>query len=396
MCSSGTRSGCGGRGRRTSRWSTPCSGTCAPCGSGTRTPTSRPCSTSSPERRRGSATRSPTPGPRSGRGRSDGCPARSGRRPGSSGRPPTRAGTTCATSPTWRAGWSAEVPGLAFEDDFDGPDLDRSHGLPSYLPQWSSREQAAARYTVADGQLRLRIDADQPPWCPEFDGDVRVSSLQTGVFAGPLGSGIGQHRFTPEVVVREEQEPRRLWTPRYGRIEVRMAAPAAPDVMVALWMIGYEDAPERSAEICVCEIFGSEVTPERALVGMGVHPHGDPAVTDDFAKVEAGVDVREMHTYAVEWLPDRIGFLMDGELRKLVRQSPDYPMQLMLGLYEFGGPHAGDPVPEGAGRRARPRVPNGLDARVRRGRGGGDGNGYPAPTAQPPQHRSAEHGEDDG
>jgi Glycosyl hydrolases family 16 len=111
-------------------------------------------------------------------------------------------------------------------------------------------------------------------------------------------------------------------------------------------MIGYEDAPERSAEICVCEIFGSEVTPERAVVGMGVHPHGDPAVTDDFAKVEVGVDVREMHTYAVEWLPDRIGFLIDGELRKLVRQSPDYPMQLMLGLYEFGGPHAGDRYPK--------------------------------------------------
>jgi hypothetical protein len=29
-----------------------------------------------------------------------------------------------------------------------------------------------------------------------------VSSLQTGVFAGPVGSAIGQHRFHPEAVVR--------------------------------------------------------------------------------------------------------------------------------------------------------------------------------------------------
>ena len=45
--------------------------------------------------------------------------------------------------------------------------------------------------------------------------------------------------------------------------------------MVALWMIGYEDPPERSAEICVCEIFGREVGVDHALVGMGVHPLGD-------------------------------------------------------------------------------------------------------------------------
>jgi hypothetical protein len=239
------------------------------------------------------------------------------------------------------AGWDLEV-----EDTFDGAELDRSRWLPSYLPQWSSREQAAARYRVDGGLLRLRIDADQPPWCPEFDGDVRVSSLQTGVFAGPLGSGVGQHRFTPSAVVREEQEPSRLWTPTYGRIEIRLAAPDDPHAMAALWMIGYEDAPERSAEICVCEIFGSEVTPERALVGMGVHPFGDPRLRDDFEKVELPIDVRDFHTYAVEWLPGQVTFLVDGVRRKVVDQAPDYPMQLMLGLYEFGGPHDGDRYPK--------------------------------------------------
>ena len=47
---------------------------------------------------------------------------------------------------------------------------------------------------LSGGCLRLLIEADQPAWCPEFDGRVRVSSLQTGVFAGPLGTMIGQHR----------------------------------------------------------------------------------------------------------------------------------------------------------------------------------------------------------
>jgi len=243
-------------------------------------------------------------------------------------------------------GEGAPARELVFDDDFDVPDLDRRHWLPAYLPQWSSRERAAARYTLADSLLRLRIDADQPPWCPEFDGEVRVSSLQTGVFAGPLGSRTGQHRFTPAAVVREEQAPERLWTPRYGRIEVRMAARADPDVMVALWMIGYEDEPDRSAEICVCEIFGSEVRPERALVGMGVHPFGDPRIVDDFEKVEVPVDVRDLHTYAVEWRPGRVDFLVDGAHRKVVHQSPDYPMQLMLSLYAFGAARNPDRYPK--------------------------------------------------
>ena len=86
---------------------------------------------------------------------------------------------------------------LEFEDTFDGDSLDLTRWLPHYLPQWSSREASAARYEVGGGTLRLVIEADQLPWCPEFDGQTRVSSLQTGVFAGPVGSPVGQSRFRP-------------------------------------------------------------------------------------------------------------------------------------------------------------------------------------------------------
>ena len=224
---------------------------------------------------------------------------------------------------------------LEFEDTFAGGELDRRRWLPYYLPQWSSRTRSAARYELRDGGLRLRIEADQEPWCPELDGAVRVSSLQTGCFAGPLGSGIGQHRFHPDAVVTEVQEEVRLYTPLHGRIEVRAKALDDPNVMVALWLIGFEDEPERSGEICVCEIFGSEVGPGEALVGMGVHPFGDPSLVDDFAKVRLAIDARAFHVYAAEWTQDGITFLVDGEPVKTVERSPDYPMQLMLGIYEF-------------------------------------------------------------
>ena len=207
--------------------------------------------------------------------------------------------------------------------------------MPYYLPQWSSRARSAARYEVADGQLTLRIDADQEPWCPELDGEVRVSSLQTGVFAGAVGSPVGQHRFHPAAIVREAQESVRLYTPQYGRIEVRLRAPSDPRTMVALWLIGYEDEPSRSGEICVCEIFGRDMGAGHAAVGMGVHPFGDPTLRDDFAAVRIPIDAGDFHVYAADWNPEGVEFSVDGDLVRTVDESPAYPMQLMLGIYEF-------------------------------------------------------------
>jgi hypothetical protein len=217
---------------------------------------------------------------------------------------------------------------LEFEDRFEGDELDRSRWLPHHLPHWSSREQSAARYELADGCLHLMIEADQEPWCPEFDGTTCVSSLQTGVFTG-------QHRFNPDAVVRERQEDVALYTPQFGVFELRARGDDDPDAMVALWMIGYGDRPERSGEICICEIFGKDVAPDAAAIGMGVHPFGDPAIVDDFEQVRVPIDVRDFHEYAAEWAPDRVTFFVDGEAVKTVEQSPQYPMQFMLGIYEF-------------------------------------------------------------
>jgi Glycosyl hydrolases family 16 len=184
---------------------------------------------------------------------------------------------------------------------------------------------------VLDGRcLRLQITADQQAWCPEYDGEIRVSSLQTGLQEG-------QHRFHPDAAVREPQESLRLYTPQYGRIETRLRASNDPQAMVALWLIGHDAAPDHSGEICVCEIFGRDVTPGRAAVGMGVHPFEDPLLVDDFDAVDLRIDVGEFHEYAAEWTESQVAFFVDGDQVKTVPQSPAYPMQLMLGIYEFPG-----------------------------------------------------------
>jgi Glycosyl hydrolases family 16 len=224
---------------------------------------------------------------------------------------------------------------LEVEDSFDLPVLDERLWIPYYLPHWSSRAASAARYAVGGGTLRLLIEPDQEPWSQDLTRHLRVSSLQTGVFAGPVGSVIGQHRFQEGILVREAQRNVALYTPQYGLFELRARALGDPVNMVALWMIGYEDEPARSAEICICEIFGRDVGPLQTRVGMGVHPFGDPAIKDEFAAETVGIDARESHTYAAAWTQDDVAFYVDEHLIKVVRQSPAYPMQFMLNIYEF-------------------------------------------------------------
>ena len=200
---------------------------------------------------------------------------------------------------------------LEFEDTFDGNTLDQGRWLPYYLPQWSSREEAAARHEIGGGLLQLIIEADQQPWSLEFDGETRVSSLQTGVFAGSVGSTVGQSRFKPELVVRQAQENVRLYTPQYGFFELRAKALDDPRCMVALWMIGYEDEPDRSAEICICEIFGRNVTAASVSIGMGLHPFGDATIHDEFSVEAVAIDARDFHVYGAQWTPEFVAFFVD-------------------------------------------------------------------------------------
>ena len=108
-----------------------------------------------------------------------------------------------------------------------------------------------------------------------------------------------------------------------------------PRVMVAFWMIGLGDTRERSGEIRVVEIFGRDVSRGSAKVGVGVKRQFDPNLVEAFEQVPLPIDAREMHDYAAEWWPDRVDFFVDGQLVKTVAQAIDYPMTLMLDVYEF-------------------------------------------------------------
>lgn len=225
--------------------------------------------------------------------------------------------------------------GVPFRDDFDDG-LDLGAWLPSYLPHWSSRAASAATWSVEDSALVLSIPPGQGRWCEDtHEGALRVSGVQSGAFSGPVGSTTGQQPFADGLAVREEQQLWTGWTWQDGQLEVRARMELSPRSMASVWMIGVEDAPQRCGEVCLFEVFGREIGPDGAAIGHGVHPFRDPALTEDFAAPRLPVDVAEWHTYGADWRSDRIDFFVDSELVRTVEQSPAYPLQMMIAVFDF-------------------------------------------------------------
>jgi Glycosyl hydrolases family 16 len=237
---------------------------------------------------------------------------------------------------------------MEFLDDFDGPGLDTGAWLPHYLPQWSSRAESAAAYSVAESELHLTIPPEHGLWCAgDHDPPLRVSGIQSGVFSGPVGSTAGQQPFRDGLEVREAQEEWWGWTPEYGLLEVRARMELSPRSMAGVWMSGLEDRPERSAEVLIFEVFGDALATDgdtpSAAVGMGTRKFRDPAMTGDFEAPRLEIDVTRFHDYAVEWRPGRVDLLVDGRRVKTIEEAPDYPMQMMVALFDF--PDQADAAP---------------------------------------------------
>jgi len=237
---------------------------------------------------------------------------------------------------------------LVFEDDFAERQLNPQVWVPHYLPAWSSRAATAATYEIRDSLLHLRIPPVQGLWLAGEHVPLRVSGIQSGNFSGPVGSTIGQQPHREGATVREQQKTFWGWTPSGGYLELRARGVVTPRSMVAWWMVGLEDLPERCAEICVAEIFGDAVRPSTGhqpvstAVGMGLHQFRDPEVVEDFEAVRLPIDVADFHTYAVDWTQDSAEFFVDGEFVRSCSRPPTYPMQMMLAVFDFPDRSTGD------------------------------------------------------
>jgi hypothetical protein len=76
---------------------------------------------------------------------------------------------------------------------------------------------------------------------------------------------------------------------------------------------------------------------------MGLHPFRDPAISDEFEAPRVEIDIAEPHVYAADWRPGRVDFLIDGRHVKTVDQAPDYPMQMIVAVFDFPAKAASAP-----------------------------------------------------
>ena len=207
-----------------------------------------------------------------------------------------------------------------------------------YLPAWSSRDAAAASYSVGAHGLVLSIPDGQGLWCPDdHPTPLRVSGIHSANRSGPVGSHDAQQPFREGQVVREQQPTVMGFVPHFGTIAVTCTAQLTPRSMFSAWMVGLEDRPERCGEICLMEVFGNALGDGTAAVGQGIHAFRDPALREDFAAERRVIDVAEPHSYQADWRRGGVTFSIDGVTTRVCEQAPDYPMMLILGLFDFPG-----------------------------------------------------------
>lgn len=224
------------------------------------------------------------------------------------------------------------------DDAFDGATLRGDLWVDHYLPHWTTPDRSAARYDLLAPGLRLRIDADQPDWRPE-DAPLRVSNLQTGLAAARVGTTQGMHRHRPDgLAVRTATPERLLWAPAAARVDVTVTASRDPGTMLAIWLVGAEQAGQRqSGEICVAEIDAAAVGPP-VRARSGIKAHADPDLTTDMAEVEARLHAGRPHTWSVQWSAGQTLLGCEGRVLRRLHQAPAYPVLLMVDLFETAAP----------------------------------------------------------
>eukprot|EP00929_Paragymnodinium_shiwhaense_P059455 TRINITY_DN29776_c0_g1_i1.p1 TRINITY_DN29776_c0_g1~~TRINITY_DN29776_c0_g1_i1.p1 ORF type:complete len:458 (+),score=72.10 TRINITY_DN29776_c0_g1_i1:287-1660(+) len=99
---------------------------------------------------------------------------------------------------------------------------------------------------------------------------------------------------------------------KYGRVEVRLAMPVARGTWPAAWMLPTEDSYgqwPKSGEIDIMEHVGCDVGNVHGTVHTEAFNHMKSTQVGRVIKANP----TEFHTYAVEWTPDGISFIMDDK-----------------------------------------------------------------------------------
>ena len=108
--------------------------------------------------------------------------------------------------------------------------------------------------------------------------------------------------------------------------------------MLAAWLVGTEHlSAEEAGEICVFEIDAAAIGPT-TTARSGLKAHSDPHLATDMIDVELPFDASLPHTWTVIWGDGHTNIGCEGLVLRRLHQAPNYPLFLMLDLFEIGAP----------------------------------------------------------
>lgn len=229
-------------------------------------------------------------------------------------------------NPTTKSGYT-----LDFQEEFDGTTLNTSKWLPSYLPHWTSTPaNAQARYTVANGVLTERLDADTPAWNAQYDGTVKISSIQSY-------EKDWWHQFNASMPNNHHEPDFDGYSTKYGYFEIRAKlSNVGGGGHQAFWLVGTNGTgtgPAAQSEIDFIETFFSKPANWR----IAAYGWGDPDFLSSWylsdTTVPNGSPTSEYHVYGMDWTPTQLNFYYDNQLYKTINDAPNTAMAMILGIY---------------------------------------------------------------
>jgi len=126
----------------------------------------------------------------------------------------------------------------------------------------------------------------------------------------------------------------------YGKVEIKFQVPSGRGLWPAIWLL---PASENSRpEIDMLEVTGDNT----GRLMMHFHPknRSAPSVGKDYFLPEGQSLASSWHTISLDWSPNKLIYLLDGEQvwQVVGPQVPDEPMYLVMNL-AVGGDYPGEP-----------------------------------------------------
>lgn len=201
---------------------------------------------------------------------------------------------------------AAQCPTLVWSDEFEGTTLDLNKWTPQVgdgcaqnLCGWGNNElqyNLAENAVVSNGTLKIIAKKET------FQNNSYTSARLSSIYKGD-------------------------WT--YGRFEARMKLPAARGLWSAFWLLSTDETYgmwPQSGEIDVMELIGKEPNRVFGSIQYGNPKPNNSSQTSVF-ELNNGNFSDAFHTFAVEWEPGVIRWLVDDFLYATRRSTDVIPFQ---------------------------------------------------------------------